>query len=41
MTKVTSEIRVDAPRLRVWDILADLGTVSDWDPAVINSFYTS
>ena len=41
MTKVTSEIRVDAPRQRVWDILADLGTVSVWNPGVINSFYTS
>jgi len=41
MTKLTSEIRVDAPRQKVWDILADLGTVSVWDPGVFNSFCTS
>ena len=41
MTKVTSEIRIDAPRDKVWDVVADLGTVSVWNPVLADSHYTS
>lgn len=41
MTKVTSEIRIDAPRNKVWNVLADLGSVSVWNPAIAGSYYTS
>ena len=41
MTRVTSEIRIDAPREKVWDVLADLGSVSVWNPPFANSHYTS
>ena len=41
MTKVTSEIRIDAPREKVWDVVADLGTVSVWNPVLADSHYTS
>jgi len=41
MTRVTSEIRIDAPREKVWDVIADLGAVSAWNPFIANSYYTS
>ena len=41
MTRVTSEIRIDASREKVWNVLADLGTVSVWNPAIANSYSTS
>lgn len=41
MTVVTSEIRIDASRDKVWDVLSDLGSVSVWNPALANSYYTS
>ena len=41
MTRVTSEIRIDAPREKVWDVIADLGSVSVWNPLLANSHYTS
>ena len=41
MTKVTAEIRIDAPREKVWDVIADLGSVSVWNPFLSNSYYTS
>ncbi len=41
MTRVTSEIRIDAPREKVWNVLADLGSVSTWNPVLSNSYYTS
>jgi len=41
MTTVTSEIRIDASREKVWDVLADLGTVSVWNPFLADSHYTS
>ncbi len=41
MTVVTSEIRIDAPRDKVWDVVADLGSVSIWNPALADSHYTS
>lgn len=41
MTRVTSEIRIDASKDKVWNVVADLGSVSVWNPAIANSHYTS
>ncbi len=41
MTKVTGNIQIDAPRDKVWNILADLETVKDYDSEIINAFYIS
>ena len=41
MTRVTGEIRIDASRDKVWDVVADLGSVSVWNPAIADSNYTS
>ena len=41
MTTVTSEIRIDAPRQKVWDVIADIGSVSVWNLSLSNSYYTS
>ena len=39
--KITSGIRIDAPRKKVWDVIADLGWVSVWNPFLSNSYHTS
>ena len=41
MTRVTGEIRIDASREKVWDVISDLGSVSVWNPFLSNSYYTS
>ena len=41
MTRVTGEIRIDASKEKVWDVVADLGSVSVWNPALADSHYTS
>ncbi len=41
MTKLSSEIQIDAPREKVWAVLADLETVQQYDPAITKAFYTS
>ena len=41
MTKVTGEVRINAPKEKVWSVLADLGAVSAWNPVIANSYYTS
>ena len=41
MTTVTSEIHIDASRQKVWETLADLGSVSVWNPVIASSYYTS
>ena len=41
MTKSTGEIHIDAPRDKVWAILADLETVRNYDSEIINAFYIS
>ncbi len=41
MTRVESEIRIDASKEKVWDVVADLGSVSVWNPALAGSHYTS
>jgi uncharacterized protein YndB with AHSA1/START domain len=41
MTTVSATIRIDAPRERVWEIVADLGTVATFHPYVTHSYYSS
>jgi|GEM_PF-1906127 hypothetical protein len=41
MTIIISEIRIKAPKAKVWSVLSDLGTISVWSPAIAKSFYTS
>lgn len=41
MTKLSSEIQIDAPREKVWAVLADLEAVQHYDPAITEAHYTS
>ena len=41
VTSVRAETRIDRSCSQVWEILADLGTVSLWDPGVAESRQTS
>ncbi len=41
MSSVTREIQIDAPREKVWAILANIGSVQDYSPGVVKSYYTS
>ena len=41
MTSISQEIRIDAPREKVWNILADLGGIQRFHPAVSKSYYTT
>ncbi len=41
MSSQTREIQIDAPIEKVWSILADIGSVQDYSPGVVKSFYTS
>jgi len=41
MAEVASEIRIEAPKAKVWEIVADLGAVSVWNPVIAKSYYTS
>ncbi len=41
MTRITSQIRINAPKEKVWDIVADLGAIENFHPGVKESYYTS
>ncbi len=41
MSSLTRDIQIDAPREKVWAILADIGSVQDYSPGVVKSYYTS
>lgn len=41
MPVVSHEVTIDAPRAAVWDTLADIGSVSEWNPIVDHSADTS
>ena len=41
MTRVTIDLRIDASKEKVWEVVADLGSVSVWNPALAGSHYTS
>ncbi len=41
MTRITSEVLINAPKNEVWDIIADLGAIENFHPGVTKSYYTS
>jgi len=41
MTQITSSIRINAPKDRVWAVLADLGGIQRYNPMVKKSFYNT
>ena len=41
MTRLIREVRINAPREKVWEILADFGGVYKFNPNVPNSYCTS
>ena len=41
MGSFSTEIRIDAPREKVWEVLADLGGIYKWNPGVSHSRSTS
>ena len=41
MTKIELDVRINAPKERVWDTLANLGQVVNYHPYVTDSYYTS
>lgn len=41
MTTISASTRINAPKARVWEVLADLGGISKWNPGVARSYYTS
>ncbi len=41
MTTITKDIQINAPKEKVWEILSNLETVQNYDPMVVNAFYTS
>jgi len=41
MSEFSETIRIDAPVAEVWAVLADIGTISDWNPGVKESRQTT
>jgi len=41
MTRFSTTININAPKEKVWDVLADLGSIYRWNPGVSNSYSTS
>ena len=41
MPSVSSEVTVHAPPTRVWEVLADFGTIERWSPVVAKSYCTT
>ena len=41
MTTVTREVQINAPKEKVWEILADFGGIYAFNPSVPNSYLTS
>ncbi len=41
MTKIREEIKIQAPKEKVWAILADLGAIHNFNADVRKSYYTS
>ncbi len=41
MSDFTTEIKIDAPVDRVWDTLADIGSIHEWNPGVKQSHITT
>ncbi len=41
MTKFSTAIQINAPKEKVWEVLADLGGIDKWNPGVSHSYSTS
>ncbi len=41
MTQLTTEVHIDAPKEKVWEVLANLGDIYKWNPGVASSHWTS
>lgn len=41
MGSFTTSVRIDAPKERVWEVLADLGSIYKWNPGIAHSHTTS
>ncbi len=41
MARVTRQIRIDAPREKVWEALGDFGNIYKWNPGITRSRLTS
>lgn len=41
MPTVSRSVRIEAPRSQVWSVLADIGAIAEWSPAVSHSVTTS
>lgn len=41
MTRIYHNIRINAPKEKVWSILADLGAIQNFNPGVKKSYYVS
>lgn len=41
MSKLTIQVKINAPAEKVWEVVADFGSVSKWAPNVTNSYSTT
>ena len=41
MTRFSTAIKINAPKEKVWEVLADLGSIYKWNPGVSHSYGTS
>ena len=41
MSKFTKQVKINAPRYKVWEVLADIGGIYKWNPGVSHSYSTS
>lgn len=41
MTQVSRQIKINAPKEKVWEVLADFGGVSNWAPTVVSAYSTT
>ena len=41
MSTFSTKIRINAPKEKVWEVLAEVGDIYKWNPGVSNSYSTS
>ena len=41
MSKFTIQVKINAPKHKVWEVLADIGGIYKWNPGVVHSYSTS
>ena len=41
MTRFSTQVKINAPKEKVWAVLADLGNIHKWNPGVSHSYSTS